>query len=109
MKSRLPSGTAWLDSVNSLYQKLGKNREKAKKFQVISQSLPEAVGLGGKDGIIVLLSSSNWRKGSIRSSFAGNRSETFAIHFSINALTTGSFTFPKDAGLIPFKEKIKNS
>lgn len=48
-------------------------------------------------------SSSDWRKRSINSSLADSRSETFAIHFSINALTPGSFTFDNDAGLIPFK------
>lgn len=49
-------------------------------------------------------SSSDWRKGSINSSLADRRSETFAIHLSINALTPGSFTFANDAGLIPFKD-----
>lgn len=74
---------------------------------MISQALPLASRLGGKDWLITLVSSSEWRKGSLRSSLADNRSETFAMHFSINALTPGSFTFVKDAGLIPFKEKIK--
>jgi hypothetical protein len=36
---------------------------------------------------------------------AGKRSETSAIHFSINALTAGFVTFANDAGFIPYKEK----
>jgi len=42
------------------------------------------------------------KKGSLRSSPADNLCDTFAIHFSINALTSGSVTLAKDAGLIPW-------
>jgi len=70
-------------------------------------SLPEEWALGRKKQPPLTFSSSDRRKGSIKSSFAGNRSETFAIHFSINALTAGSFTFANDAGLIPFQKKKK--
>lgn len=52
-------------------------------------------------------SSSDNRNGSINSCLADIRSETFAMHFSMNIRTSGSFTFTSDAGLIPFnKQKI---
>lgn len=47
-------------------------------------------------------SSSDCKNGSINSSLADNRSGTFAMHFSMNSRTSGSFTFFNDAGLIPF-------
>ena len=48
--------------------------------------------------------SSDWRKESIKRFFAGNLSDTFARHFSINALTPGSATFANDAGFIPYQK-----
>lgn len=50
-------------------------------------------------------SSSDSRNGSINRSLAGNRSESFAMHFSMNLRTSGSFTFASDAGLIPLNEQ----
>lgn len=72
---------------------IGKTRDRGR--------LPKSSALHLKEPPTLSLSSSGRRKGSIKSSFAGNRSETFAIHFSINALTSGSDTFANDAGLIP--------
>lgn len=43
------------------------------------------------------------RKGSIKRSLADSLSPTSAIHLSIKALTSGSVTFAKDAGLIPYQ------
>lgn len=84
-----------------------KSAEHNQKYKLSKLLKPWAMGC--KDRPILPASSSDWRKGSINSSLADNRSETFAIHFSINSLTPGSFTFVNDAGLIPFGETTKLS
>lgn len=68
-------------------------------------NLPEWWVVGQRERPILPWSSSDCRKGSIKSSSADKRSDTFAIHFSINALTAGSVTFANDAGFIPYKQK----
>lgn len=69
------------------------------------QSAPALEDWGCSERPILAESSSDCRNGSISSSLADNRSETFAMHFSINSRTPGSFTFPNDAGLIPFNKQ----